>query len=371
MDLNPDNPKSKQPAKSSDRKHKRVTLNDVGRKCGYHGSTVGLALRNHPGIPEATRNKIRVVADEMGYRPDPALSALVAHRYGLSEGKGFSTIAILSDHPCTTDWRVSNPVGAEYYQGMVKRSTDLGYKVEEFNVGPKHEGERSIDRILKARGINTVIIAPLYNLDLPINLDWNAYSAVALGYSLISPPLPRITHQHRDGTQTAVLELIRLGYRRIAFLNPYDNEVRVGYGYSAGFFSIVGLHADKVEGLPNIPKHYSNLGCQESVDWLKKYNPEVVIASQSHILAYLREQGFRIPEELGFVKLGVDLNSDPAAQVSGIYENSVTIGEEAVNLVAQMQSAHFRGVPPIRQVHLVQGKWISGTTVRRVGDSLL
>ncbi len=350
---------------------KRVTLADVGHYCGYHGTTVGLALRNHPGIPEETRLKIRAAADALGYVPDPAMRALVAHRHGLSKGKGYSTIAVISDRSKADGWRSARDVGHEYYTGMCRRAKELGYKLEEYSIGQDHGLQHRVDQILNARGISTVIVAPQANLDSPLDFKWEAYSAVALGYSLISPPLPRVTHQHRDGTQRSVLELMKLGYRRIAFLNPYEYEVRVGYGYSAGFFGTVNLHSDVVSSCSLVPKDNSNLARPETVDWLKKNRPQAVISSQAHLLDFLRSNGVRIPEEMGYVRLGVEIEKDPKEQVSGIYENSPLIGMEAVDLVARMQAIHLRGVPSVRQVHLVQGKWIPGTTVKRVGESLI
>lgn len=43
-------------------------------------TTVSLALRNHPRLPEKTRHRIQKLAKEMSYRPDPVLQALVAYR---------------------------------------------------------------------------------------------------------------------------------------------------------------------------------------------------------------------------------------------------------------------------------------------------
>ena len=41
---------------------------------------MSLALRNHPRLPLETRERIRSLAEKMGYRPDPFLRALVAYR---------------------------------------------------------------------------------------------------------------------------------------------------------------------------------------------------------------------------------------------------------------------------------------------------
>ena len=54
----------------------RPTIRDIGRKTGFHYSTVSLALRDHPRIPDATKQIIRDAAKGLGYQPDAMLSAL-------------------------------------------------------------------------------------------------------------------------------------------------------------------------------------------------------------------------------------------------------------------------------------------------------
>src|SRR5690606_18931267 len=55
---------------------KRATLKDVAKAAGCHFTTVSLALREHPSIPEATRQRIAEVARQLGYERDPVFSVL-------------------------------------------------------------------------------------------------------------------------------------------------------------------------------------------------------------------------------------------------------------------------------------------------------
>src|SRR5690606_18100520 len=57
---------------------RRVTLSDIAKQAEVHVTTVSLALRNHPRLPERTRKRIQKIAEELGYQPDPVLQALVA-----------------------------------------------------------------------------------------------------------------------------------------------------------------------------------------------------------------------------------------------------------------------------------------------------
>jgi LacI family transcriptional regulator len=68
---------------------RRVTLRDIAKAAGVSHVTVSLALRNQAQIPTATRNRIRSLADKMGYVPDPALGRLNAYRrFASSESPG-------------------------------------------------------------------------------------------------------------------------------------------------------------------------------------------------------------------------------------------------------------------------------------------
>ena len=52
-----------------------VTLQDIARRAGVSKMTVSLALRGHPHAAAATRDRLRRLAKEMGYRPNPLVVA--------------------------------------------------------------------------------------------------------------------------------------------------------------------------------------------------------------------------------------------------------------------------------------------------------
>jgi transcriptional regulator with XRE-family HTH domain len=93
---------------------RRVTIRDVAAKTGYSAATVSLALRDSPHLPEATRTRVRRVAEELGYRPDPLLAAIAARRWHGHPAETRSTIAVISD---------ADPSGAqmEGWNGLERR----------------------------------------------------------------------------------------------------------------------------------------------------------------------------------------------------------------------------------------------------------
>ncbi|MCP4640956.1 MAG: LacI family transcriptional regulator [bacterium] len=59
---------------------KRVTISDIAEIAGVHRSTVSLALRDDPRIPESTRERIQRVAAEIGYLPNLVARGLASKR---------------------------------------------------------------------------------------------------------------------------------------------------------------------------------------------------------------------------------------------------------------------------------------------------
>ena len=47
----------------------RVTIADLARQLGLSQSAVSYALNGAPGVSEATRERVRATAQELGWRP--------------------------------------------------------------------------------------------------------------------------------------------------------------------------------------------------------------------------------------------------------------------------------------------------------------
>ncbi len=111
----------------------RTTQSDVAKKAGVHISTVSLALRNHPRIPVETRNRIHKIAKELGYTPDPMLSALANYRERGRPVTFHGTLAWIAATADDFDWRKSEHY-TRYFQGAKNRAAERGYKLEPFDL---------------------------------------------------------------------------------------------------------------------------------------------------------------------------------------------------------------------------------------------
>lgn len=96
-------------------------------------------------------------------------------------------------------------------------------------------------------------------------------------------------------------------------------------------------------------------------NWIKKERPDAVVGHSSQLVDWVEAAGFRVPEEVGVVHLGIE---DDVLEWAGIYGNKREIGRLAASkLVSMIQQRQF-GVPEIASTELVPGVWRSGCTLR-------
>lgn len=73
------------------RARRRPTIKDIARRAGVSESAVSFALNDRPGVSQATRERVRRVAEEVGWRPSTAARAL--------SGEGAATIGLVLARP--------------------------------------------------------------------------------------------------------------------------------------------------------------------------------------------------------------------------------------------------------------------------------
>ncbi len=79
-----------------------VTLDDLSRRLGVSATTISLALRNKPGVGEATRRRIQEEAERLGYRA--RATRAVAHSAAGVKSVGVIIKARENDDPLVNDF---------------------------------------------------------------------------------------------------------------------------------------------------------------------------------------------------------------------------------------------------------------------------
>ena len=77
----------------------RVGLREVAAAANVCVMTVSLALRDNPRISAGTRDRIKRLAAELGYHPDPELSRLMNHLRASRTARGRIGVALIDFYP--------------------------------------------------------------------------------------------------------------------------------------------------------------------------------------------------------------------------------------------------------------------------------
>lgn len=329
------------------------SMQDVARASGYSRAAVSMALRGDHTIPEATRLRIRAAARRLGYRPSPLVAALMSlHRRRRGVTGATATIAFLSSHSPENPWR-RQEVYRSMFAGAAERATELGYRLEEFDLGARGMTPGRMGEILSTRHIHAVVAAPLPRRNTQLDLDCSALAVVGLGLSVQAPLIERIANDHFQSAVLAVEHCVTLGYRRIGFVVSEETSHRLGHRWLGGYRLAIEQSGLGLR-LPPLMTNRTDELIGAMPAWLRTHRPDVVILGNSEANLFAR-----VPVAVGVVDLGV-AQRDGAK--TGIFQNYQLQGAVAVeHVVAKLQS---NTIGPLAEahLHLVAGIWVPGVS---------
>jgi LacI family transcriptional regulator len=349
---------------------RRVTLADVAARAGVHATTVSLALRNHPRLPAATRDRIHALAREMGYVPDPFLRALVTYRGKVRPHRNPPTLAYVTNWKTRWGWKkvTAHP---DFFAGADRKAQELGYHLDHFWMGEPALTHERLSAILFARGINGIIIAShMREADLALHFDWSRFSAVKIDYFPHQPDLHNVTNDQCGSIRLAMQRVMALGYRRIGFVMHRGWDHSVDHLWSAGFLCeqqklaegdriplFLFPEMEPTEAWMNESKSEVVAPAATFERWFQRYRPEVIISKRSFVQPRLDELGLRVPSAIAFADVFLESFDGLAA---GVRQNHETVGELAVEILAGQLQHNKYGVPEVPTTTFVEGTWFNG-----------
>jgi DNA-binding LacI/PurR family transcriptional regulator len=208
----------------------RPTLHDVAARAGVSRALVSIVMRDAPGASDATRERVRRAADEIGYRPDPRARMLRSARTNLL-GVVFTA-------------------GQEFHAGLVDgvyRAAQLrGYDLLLSCVTPHHDERHAVATLLDDRVEALVLIGPELRTGELTHLD-TRLPVVAVARKVRG--VDAVRSDDAFGAGLAVGHLAELGHAAITYLDggraPGAAERRKGYRNAAAAW---GLDAAMLDG---------------------------------------------------------------------------------------------------------------------------
>ena len=336
---------------------KPVTLAEIAKRAGVSVMTVSRALRKLSNISPVTQKKIQNIADQLGYRPNPLVSALMTYRRAAKPIQSHLSIGFVTNFPTRDGWKASK-LYQDFYSGVADSADRHGYGVEVFWMREPGMTPERMTQVFLTRSIHGLVVAPLPVAHGELELGWENFSAVTLGYSLTKPLLHRaVNHQFRS-MRSAMRELRSLGYQRLGLALPASLNERVDRQWVASFL-VEQLDLD--HSVPLFVPDDAQWNFESFREWFNTHEPDVVISHEEVVLDWLKKIGTAVPGEVGFVHLNC---ADQSGKFAGIYQNGPAIGAVAVDFLIGMIHRNERGLPTLPHSLLVEGTWVPGKTVR-------
>jgi DNA-binding LacI/PurR family transcriptional regulator len=345
-------------------KQRRVTIADLAAKLGVSPIAVSMALRDHHRISLTRRRQIKRVAREMGYVPDPFLSALAAHRRQRVPATDQGVLAWINHWKDQNKLRQFNEFDL-YWRGANEAAAKFGYRVDEIRWDLDCTPKR-LEKILLARGIEGVLIPPHDNLIDWGDFDWNKFSVVRFGLSVPSPDSNLVTS---DGFRSAVMAIGKIheyGYRRIGLTVNGEFNQRIGGNLLSGYFYAQKLLALKQVLAPLLTflksRTTEELSLQKSalLFWLKEQRPDALLISDIEVPGIMRELGYRIPQDIAVA--GTTVLDIPGVD-TGIDQHAEAIGRTAVETLLKQMNVNERGEPRHPSRILIESRWRDGKSL--------
>lgn len=196
----------------------RPTLEDVAVRAGVSRALVSIVMRDVPGASAATRERVRRVAEEIGYRPDPRARMLRSQRSRLL-GVVFTA---------------GQEFHASLIDGIYRAAQTHGYELLLSCVTPHHGEAQAVRTLLDDRCEALLLIGSELPAGRLAELD-RQLPVVALARRVKT--VDAVRSDDREGAGLAVAHLAGLGHRSVTYLDgggaPGAVERRNGFRRAA------------------------------------------------------------------------------------------------------------------------------------------
>jgi len=330
-------------------------MQDVARAAGVHQTTVSMALRHHPRLPLSTAERIRSLATELGYRPNPLVSALIAGRKRRGQ-ELMATLGYVIGDSDPRDARRTESAYRDLLQGVRGRAEELGFGLDILRLGDPEISSQRFHEIAKARAIHGLIIAPLTRREQTLDIRWNQFASVAYGYSMAQPRLHRICPDFYHSVLEVMDRSRAAGRSRIGLVLDRSTDAKSDHLWLSAFMADQMIEPPRHgRPVPTLLVDRHTLAGAEA--WFGRHQPQSVVALPD-LLTRLRGiwRGLRQVPEPAWISLDTDRPGNPRGFPGVVLDRSAA-GAACVDVVTSMLYRNERGLPEVPQNILLETKW--------------
>lgn len=339
-------------------KLKRATIKDIARESGYSVMTVSFALRNHEKVKASTREKIREIAEQLGYRPDPEIARLMDRVRRNPELETTEPFAILNFFEEEDDFN-RDLFTRKVMDGASERLQKHGFDLVAYWTGTSGFDSMATVRDLRERNIKALLIPPVPQ-DAPLtDLDWSQFTVASIEERPLLPDFHRVHPNHYNNMLALLNRLLAFGFERIGFLSTPHMLGLDKYAYFGAFHAFFSyLHPE----LPYLPPLTNGTSPKLLKPWYREHQPEAVIVTAGWMEGALRTiLDISVPEDLSVACVAADFDA-----LAGIDQKADLIGSAAADILMAHAYRYEKGVPPFAKSMLIDGVWKDGPSLRPV-----
>lgn len=337
---------------------KAVKLADIAEIVGVSTVTVSKALSDQKGVSEELREKIKQLADEMGYKQPSAVRKL-------QNNKSYNIGVIIAEHFLTKYesfyWQM--------YQAVATMAVSKGCFTMLEVVSDEEEGAEELPKLLLGHKVDGVVVIGAMTHGYLENLNTNGgVPVIYMDFYDEKETSDAVISNSFYGTYALTNYLFQMGHRKIAYVGTLLATSSITdryFGYSKSLLEHgVKLQQDYVIDDRDLETGMLNL---ESMSKLPKDMPTAFVCNcdltASYMIKILNEQGYKVPEDVSVV--GYDNYLYPGLCEIGITTYEADIKEMARrvihNIIKKMENDNYKP-----GVFIVEGRLVRRDSVKHV-----
>ncbi len=337
---------------------KAVKLSDIAERVGVSTVTVSKALSGQKGVSEEVREKIRSIAEELGYQQPSAARKSQNH-------KNFNIGILISERFLVKYesfyWQM--------YQAVATRATAeecftmlevIGKAEEESSRMPKLVQERKVDGIIV---IGKMMDAYLQHLNTEAGIP-----VIYLDYYNGREASDSVISNSYYGTYELTYYLYRMGHRKIAYVGTLLAMESITDRYFGYQKALLELGLEQKKGWVLDDRHIET-GEIDTVNMLQipKDMPTAFVCNcdltASFLIKKLKDNGYRVPEDISVV--GFDNYLYPGLSDIQITTYEVDLKEMAkkavYNMISKISNENYKP-----GIHIVEGHMVLKESVAQI-----
>ena len=332
-----------------------VSLKTIAERCGVSTATVSKALNDHKDISEATRKRVRQVADELGYFPNAAARALKTNRS--------YNIGVLFEE------EAGRGLTHEYFSGVLnglkKQAEKLGYDITFINTCFENRKMSYYDHCRYRNFEGVAIVCADFNEPDVVELMNSELPVVTIDY--VHHNCTAVTSNNIQGIEELVKYIYSQGHRKIAYIHGQEGSTVTRERLASFYRAVDELGLELPENYIRTANYLEIQGAAEQTkELLNLPNPPscIIYPDDTSLIGgrnVIIKRGMKIPQDISVAGYdGTMMSQLLYPKLTTISQNTELIGEEAAKrLIGTIEKLKTTLVERV----VIEGSLIPGQSV--------